>query len=78
MYGKMLFQRTIYPTVGSSDYVVYTLIRFADDPRTFYITSQYKFDAKGGDCVMVRGTLNYDANGVPFMNTDSLSKCNLQ
>ncbi len=53
----------------------WVLIRFKDDPYTFYITSSYHFEIKSGDCVKVIGVLNRDPNGVPFMKTDQLYKC---
>ncbi len=67
IYGDIYFQRQ----PGA-----WTLIRFSDDASTFYITSDYYFNVRAGDCVKVYGVLEYDPNKVPFIKTDELYKCN--
>ncbi len=73
VFGKIAYQKQMV----SSDWTgSWNLIRFNDDPSTFYITSEGAFDIKSGDCVRAVATLSYDANGVPFMKVEKLYKCN--
>lgn len=51
----------------------YTLIRFKEDLRTFYLISHKNTIAvKIGDCIRVNSIMSYDKNSIPFMEISEI------
>ena len=58
------------------NFSAYTLIRFSDDIRQFYlIQNVLSIDLKAGDCVTAFGFVEFDPNGFPFIEDGELSLC---
>ncbi|MBI5295438.1 MAG: DnaJ domain-containing protein [Chloroflexi bacterium] len=74
VYGTILSQKEI-TSFDSKDFSNWVLIRFDENPATFYIISDYKFNIKSGDCIKVEEILQYDSNGIPFMKVSDIAKC---
>ena len=51
-------------------------IRFADRATpAFYIMQNFESDVQAGDCISVTGTLQFDTNGVPFIDGGEIKHC---
>jgi hypothetical protein len=72
VYGKVSERKGFF-NVDTGD--TWFLIRFDNNPKTFYITSEYGFDIEIGDCVRAQEVVQADSNGVLHMKVEDLYKC---
>jgi hypothetical protein len=69
VYGVVNSKRTF----SENGIFSYTLIRFKEDLRTFYLISRNKsVTVKIGDCITVNSIMSYDKNFIPFMEITEL------
>jgi hypothetical protein len=72
VYGKVSERKGFF-NIDTGD--TWFLIRFENNPKTFYITSEYGFDIEVGDCVKAMNVVQVDSNGVLNMKVEELYKC---
>ena len=68
VYGIFDNNRKIITTSDS-----WFLIRFDPSPATFYVISENTLQVENGDCIVAKSIVNYDTNGIPYMNVTEIS-----
>jgi len=71
IYGVIAYRNNFY----DGNAFLYSLIRFSDDTKDFYITShtQQILNFKAGDCIMAKSKVSIDKNGMLFMEVSEVT-----
>lgn len=73
VFGNVLFTGSAEDGNGN---IVWWLVRFNQDPTTFYITQDVlPFDIQSGNCISVLGKLQFDDTKTPFIENGEITKC---
>jgi hypothetical protein len=75
VYGIVVQRKTLFSTDGNYSWF---LIRFDDNPSTFYLTSDFTLNILMGECIVGKGNILVDINGVPNMKVNNLIECSIE